>query len=631
MRKQLLLAACSAVLASCSTPETHRNWESYEGPEKERFLRPETELPRIDDPVEPYNRSMSWMNHGLIVAILDPLATGWRFITNPTVRQGTENFVTNLRWPLHTLANLSKGEFAEAGRETYRFAINLTAGFLGFVDRATEWGILASPEDFGRVFESWGWDHSDYFVLPFFGPKTVRDTCAFPLDIAFNLVTYVPGAGTIQTVNDGAKKLPAYFRFVHSQYDPYQRGRIVYLLNREWQNKHYQVVSSRDRSVETLGAVYLSNREPGFPGTAETRSVDVMKSGGEPLPYDLWLQPEPAPVVCILPGLGGHRISGSAYGLAEMAWRAGYSAITISNAMNWEFIQRGASTDVPGFAVQDAKDVHRALGAILADIEREYPGRVTKKALLGISMGAFHTLLVAAGEGASNADGSALPIFDAYAALNPPVRFEVGLDRLDEFYNAPTNLPPSQRSMWIDELLGKVVDLVDKEAVEPGNLMPFDKMEAEFLIGLAFRATLNEIIISSQDRFDLGVLKTPRSKWRTAPVWLEASDYSYREYMLAFALPYYSSRDPSIKSADDLLDQCDATRYLDVLRANDRLFVFTNENDFLLEGPDLGWLKTTFGEDRLLLETEGSHLGNLYHPDVQQKIMGKLRATLDRP
>jgi ABC-type transporter lipoprotein component MlaA len=625
-RSPLILAGAALALA-CSSPAPTRNWESYAGPERERFLKEETELPRIGDPSEPYNRTMSAMNHGLIIGILDPLSSGWRSITSTGVRQATDNFVTNLRWPLHTFANLAQGEWAGAGRETARFGVNLTAGFLGFVDRATEWGIEPAAKDFGHVFDDWGWNHSSYFVLPFFGPKTVRETCAFPFDLALNLVTYVPGAGTVQTINNGAEKLPAYHRFVASQYDPYQRGRLVYLLDREWRSSHYEMVASTDRSVETLGAVYLSNRDPEFPGRGETHSVAIAASGKE-LPYDLWLRPEPAPIVCILPGLGGHRVSGSAYGLAEMAWRAGYSALTLSNAMNWEFIQKGASTDVPGFAVQDAKDVHHALGAGIADIERRNPGRVTEKALLGISMGAFHTLLIASAEGSADAAQSALPAFDAYAVLNPPVRFEVGLNRLDQFFNAPMEVPASRRGLWVDALLGKVVDLVNRGAAEPGNLLPFSKMEAEFLIGLAFRGTLNEIIISSQDRHDQGVLKTPRSSSRTAAAWQEATDYSYREYMLAFAFPHYFHRDPTITSADELLARCDARRYSDELRANQKVFVFTNRNDFLLEEQDLQWLETTFGPRRLMIESEGSHLGNLYQPEVQDRILDKLGETL---
>ncbi len=628
-RSARLLAciALPAILAvACSVPEQHHNYEDASGPEKRVFLQRETVLPTVGDPSEPFNRSMSGVNHGLIYGIINPLSTGWGWITGHGVRESVGNFFHNLRWPLHLFGNLLQGEWNGAWRETERFCINITVGILGFFDPATKWGIAAAEEDFGRAFASWGWTHSNYLVIPFFGPKTSRDALALPFDLAFNPVTYIPGGFTVEMVNAGTDKLDAYFRFVKSNYDPYHRGRLLYLLSREWRSVSYEAVPARDRSVETLGAIHLSNKDLKFPRGAETRAVSVPESGHD-LAYDLWLQPAPAPVVCILPGLGGHRISSSAYGLAEMVWRAGYSAITISNAMNWDFVQNGASVDVPGFAPQDAKDVHRVLGLILADVEKAYPGRVTKKALLGISLGAFHTLFIAATE---ETDRTTYPEFDAYAAINPPVRFEVGMKHLDAFYNAPTSLPEGEERPWVDALLGKVVDLVDKGQIEQGNLLPFTKMEAEFLIGLAFRATLTEFLISSQDRKDMGILKTERSDWRTANAYIEARDYSYREYMLAFALPYYQARDPSILGVADMLGRCDIRRFGDRLKANEKVFVFTNVNDFLLEEEDLRWLQATFPEHRLATETTGSHLGNLYEPAVQERILKQLSTTLSR-
>lgn len=623
-RSSVLLAIAALACSAQPSPNDPRTTDEPSVALPSRANGPK--LPIVDDPFEPFNRSMSATNHVLISWVVRPFSTGWKWITGPAIRESCTNFFHNLRWPLHTFANLLQGEGGGAWRETARFGINTTVGILGFFDPATGWGIEAAEEDFGRVFSTWGWENSRYLVLPFFGPKTARETAALPLDLVFNIATYVPGGGTLETINAGADKLPQYFRFVRSNYDPYQRGRIVYLLDREWRSRSYEAVPARDRSVETLGAVYLSNRDPEFPPRGETRCAAIGDSGRE-LPYDLWLQPEPAPLVCILPGLGGHRISGSAYGLAEMAWRAGFSAVTVSNAMNWEFVKNASSVDVPGFAEQDARDVHRALGSILSDIEREHPGRVTKKGLLGISLGAFHTLFIAANDGSKD---PSLPTFDAFAALNPPVRFARGLEQLDAFYLAPTTLPVEREAPWIDELLGKVVALVKKGEIEPGNMLPFSKMEAEFLIGLAFRATLAETILASQDRRNLGILRTVRDGSRTADAWVEARGFSYRDYMMQFALPYYRERDASIRNVHDLLSRCDARRFTERLRTDPRVFVFTNVNDFLLDETDLEWLNTTFGPDRLATEREGSHLGNLYREDVQATIMSRFGPMLSR-
>ncbi len=52
---------------------------------------------------------------------------------------------------------------------------------------------------------------------------------------------------------------------------------------------------------------------------------------------------------------------------------------------------------------------------------------------------------------------------------------------------------------------------------------------------------------------------------------------------------------------------------------NDRVRIFTNENDFMLRPEDLDWLRETLGE-RLSLFENGGHLGNLYRDVIKSAI-----------
>ena len=97
------------------------------------------------------------------------------------------------------------------------------------------------------------------------------------------------------------------------------------------------------------------------------------------MPYSLWLQPKPAPIVYIIPGIGSHRTTTNAVKLAESAWNRGYSAVIISNPFNPEFILTGLSATYPGYTPSDAEDIYRALNQIRAHIESRYPGRVTTR------------------------------------------------------------------------------------------------------------------------------------------------------------------------------------------------------------------------------------------------------------
>src|SRR6185295_11235413 len=120
----------------------------------------------------------------------------------------------------------------------------------------------------------------------------------------------------------------------------------------------------------------------------------------------------------------------------------GFSVAIISSAFNYEFIGQALSADLPGYAASDVKDIHSALTLIDQKIEREHPGKLGKRGLIGYSMGGFHTLLLAANP---TRDRSLLQ-FDRYVAIDAPVRLLHGIEKLDSFYNAALEWPADQRT-----------------------------------------------------------------------------------------------------------------------------------------------------------------------------------------
>ena len=52
--------------------------------------------------------------------------------------------------------------------------MNSTVGMFGFVDVASEMGIVPYRTDFGHTLAIWGFDSGPYLMVPFFGPRTVR-------------------------------------------------------------------------------------------------------------------------------------------------------------------------------------------------------------------------------------------------------------------------------------------------------------------------------------------------------------------------------------------------------------------------------------------------------------------------
>jgi phospholipid-binding lipoprotein MlaA len=63
-----------------------------------------------------------------------------------------------------------------------RVAVNSTFGLGGLLDIGTEAGMPKHKEDFGQTLGAWGVKSGPYVVLPLFGPSTMRDALATPVD-----------------------------------------------------------------------------------------------------------------------------------------------------------------------------------------------------------------------------------------------------------------------------------------------------------------------------------------------------------------------------------------------------------------------------------------------------------------
>ncbi|RYF83036.1 MAG: VacJ family lipoprotein [Comamonadaceae bacterium] len=134
------------------------------------------------DPFEPYNRVVFRFNDGLDRAVLRPVATTYRDVLPSFVRTGVGNFFGNIG-DVWSLANNVLQLKLLASAETFmRLNVNTVFGLGGLLDIASEAGISRHSEDFGQTLGYWGVPAGPYVVLPVFGPSTVRDTAAFPVD-----------------------------------------------------------------------------------------------------------------------------------------------------------------------------------------------------------------------------------------------------------------------------------------------------------------------------------------------------------------------------------------------------------------------------------------------------------------
>lgn len=154
-----------------------------------------------NDPLEPLNRGLYFVNDGLDSLVLRPAAEIYRIFLPPELRTAIHNVLANLRTPVILVNDLLQGETQRAATTTGRFLVNTTVGIGGIFDRATGFGLLGHTEDFGQTLAVWGAPEGPYLFIPVLGPSNPRDTVGIAGDVAFSPFTYVSGSNALETIS----------------------------------------------------------------------------------------------------------------------------------------------------------------------------------------------------------------------------------------------------------------------------------------------------------------------------------------------------------------------------------------------------------------------------------------------
>jgi phospholipid-binding lipoprotein MlaA len=215
------LVSVAALLSGCSTIQAARG-----GPGQKL------------DPWENWNRKVFAFNEGLDQKVLKPVATAYSEIVPQPVRIGVGNFFGNVKDAWSAVNNMLQGKVQQSIQDVTRFGTNTLFGLFGFVDVATEMGLDHQYEDFGQTLGRWGLGAGAYVVLPLFGPSTVRDAAALPLDRAASPALIIndgstqAGIITLQLIDTRARLLGASRVIDDISLDKYTFIRDAYLQRR---------------------------------------------------------------------------------------------------------------------------------------------------------------------------------------------------------------------------------------------------------------------------------------------------------------------------------------------------------------------------------------------------------------
>ena len=134
-----------------------------------------------DECFEGVSRAMFKFNMAFDDVILEPVAKGYNKLPSP-IRSGAGNFTSNIGTLLSIPNNLLQGNIKQLGHSIGSFTVNTTVGILGFLNPAEKMGLKPHKEDVGQTLGTYGVGTGCYYVLPFFGPTTVRDSVGLIAD-----------------------------------------------------------------------------------------------------------------------------------------------------------------------------------------------------------------------------------------------------------------------------------------------------------------------------------------------------------------------------------------------------------------------------------------------------------------
>jgi phospholipid-binding lipoprotein MlaA len=171
--------------------------------------------------------------------VLKPAAELYKRVAPAPVDEAVSNFFNNLGDIVVTLNDLLQFKFKQTLQDGARLVYNTTFGMAGLFDVASAWDLPRHNEDFGQTLGYWGMGPGPYLVLPFFGPRTARDTVGLAADSTLDPVYRINpnetrnGTVALRAVDTRADLLGAERALKEAALDRYVFVRDAYLQRRQ--------------------------------------------------------------------------------------------------------------------------------------------------------------------------------------------------------------------------------------------------------------------------------------------------------------------------------------------------------------------------------------------------------------
>ncbi|MCJ8276897.1 MAG: hypothetical protein HRT44_14265, partial [Bdellovibrionales bacterium] len=243
-----------------------------------------------------------------------------------------------------------------------------------------------------------------------------------------------------------------------------------------------------------------------------------------------------APMVILVPGLGGKYNDDSARFIASELYKRGLHIIIISSSFREKFartISRGVFVGQPHL---DAADQLGVLLALKNNITQNASIQITSWNLIGYSYGAATSSFISYYDNVNHQNGSSSFDFKKVVLINPPLDIQYGISKIDEYYNSPIN-------HWFFKGLN-LYDFIydfkeeDKSFYNAPSLfqeLGFSDNSLKFFIGRSLKSPLAKIIARTQEYFPSGVFTIGTYQENTS----RANRYGFMDYVNTFQRKFY--------------------------------------------------------------------------------------------
>jgi hypothetical protein len=145
------------------------------------------------------------------------------------------------------------------------------------------------------------------------------------------------------------------------------------------------------------------------------------------LRFRFYQQGGSAPLIFIIPGLGGPAASGSASYLAEVLGDEGFHVLILPSPFNWNFALAASPSGLPGLTEGDSRDLYVAMQIALEHVVEHHGARIGGTGLIGLSDGARYAPYI------SKLDAERQRIgIHTYLLVNPPVNLMQTIEKIDQ-------------------------------------------------------------------------------------------------------------------------------------------------------------------------------------------------------